>query len=195
MTLLCFSVLSCGSFDKGFTNHNGQYVPKKPNFKLEDKPNNIIPSNLDTVNIYRLVELYDRGKLIYPKKNLTKEEQNSFLQELQMGVQYIKFYPKGRCLNISIKAKDELGNRNQLKEDNLNPNNAYCSKEYYHSNDGKEIYKESFIYGEGYGMYSTTSFVLNKSGNTITIDDKKGSKTIYVRETLPIDWQIYKADW
>ena len=195
LALFCFSILSCGSLDKGFKDANGQYVPKKPNFKLKDKPNNIIPSNLDTVNIYRLVKLYDRGKLIYPKKNLTKEEQNSFLRELQMGVQYIKFYPKGRCLNISIKAKDELGSPNKLKEDNLNPNNAYCGKEYYHSNDGKEIYKESFVYGEGYGMYSMTSFVLNKTEDTLTIADKKGSKTIYVKETLPTDWQKYKVDW
>ena len=195
LTLICFSILSCSSFDKGFTDTNGQYVPKKPNFKLKDKPNNNIPINLDVENIYRLVKLYDRGKLIYPKKNLTKEEQYSFLRELQMGVQYIKFYPKGRSLYITIEAKDELGNLNQLREDNLNPDNAYCSKEYYHSIDGKEIYKESFVYGEGYGMYSITSFVLNKAGDSIIIDDKKGSKAIYTKEILPINWRKYNVDW
>jgi len=196
LTLLCFSILSCGSFDKGFTNHNGQYVPKNPNFKLKDKPNNNIPSNLDTSNVYRLSERYEGGKLIYPKKNLTKEEYYSFLRELQMGNQYIKFYPNGRCLSFTVKVKDSLmSDTNILTKADLNPNNPNCSKEYYHSKDGKEVYKESFVYGEGYGMYSMTSFVLTKKGDTLTFDNYKGSKSIYVKEILPIDWQKYKADW
>jgi len=194
---LLFSLLlsSCYVFEKGYTNDNGQYVPKNPNFKLKDKPNNIIPNNLDTEDIYRLAKIYDSGKLIYPKKNLTTVEQNSFLQELQMSVRYLKFYQNGRCLNFSISSKNRLNTNNQLKETDLNHNNPYYSKEYYYSNDGKEIYKESFVYGEGFGMYSITSFVLNKAGDSIIIDDKKGSKVIYTKEILPINWKKYNVDW
>ncbi len=177
-----------GLFEKGYRNDNGQYVPKNPNFKLKDKPNNHIPSNLDFVNIYRLYQRYYQGKLEYP----SLENRYSGLNKI---LSYIKFYPNGRCLDIAILTKDELGNPNQLKEENLDPNNSYCSKEYYHSKDGKEVYKESFVYGEGYGMYSMTSFVLNKTGDTLTIADKKGSKTIYVKEILPINWKEYKVDW
>ncbi|MCF6348452.1 MAG: hypothetical protein L3J20_09160 [Flavobacteriaceae bacterium] len=176
-----------GLFEKGYRNDNGQYVPKNPNFKLKDKPNNVIPSNLDFVNIYRLHQRYYQGK-IHP----SPDDKNSRLNSL---INYKKFYSNGRCLNVVISAKDELGNPNQLKESNLDPNNTYCSKEYYHSKDGKEVYNERFVYGEGYGMYIITSFVLNKTGDTLTIADKKGSKTIYVKEKLPINWKKYKVDW
>ncbi len=173
--------------EKGYRNDKGQYVPKKPNFKLKDKPNNNIPNNLDTVNLYKHYQSYYQDK-IHP----SPDDKYSRLNEI---TNYIKFYPNGRCLNITITAKDELGNPNQLKELNLDPNNSYCSKEYYHSKDGKEVYIERFVYGEGFGMYSVTSFVLNKIGDTLTFDNHKGSKSIYVKEILPIDWQKHKVDW
>jgi len=44
-------------------------------------------------------------------------------------------------------------------------------------------------------MYSITSFVLNKAGDSIIIDDKKGSKVIYTKEILPINWKKYNVDW
>lgn len=185
--ILSIILSSCNVFEKGYRNDNGQYVPKNPNFKLKDKPNNVIPSNLDVENIYKHYQSYYQGK-IHP----SPDDKYSRLNEI---TNYIKFYPNGRCLNITIKAKDELGNPNQLKEYNLDPNNTYCSKEYYHSKDGKEVHNESFVYGEGYGMYIITSFVLNKTGDTLTIADKKGSKTIYVKEVLPESWKKYKVNW
>jgi hypothetical protein len=174
--------------EKGYRNDNGQYVPKKPNFKLKDKPNNNIPSSLDTENIYRLYKMYYQDELEYPSSKNRYSGLNKLLN-------YKKFYSNGRCLDVVIPAKDELENPNQLKESDLNSNNSYCSKEYYYSKDGKELYNESFVYGEGYGMYIVTSFVLNKTGDTLTLADKKGSKTIYVKEILPANWKKYKADW
>jgi len=177
---------SCNVLEKGYRNDNGQYVPKNPNFKLKDKPNNVIPSNLDTENIYRLNQRYYQGK-IHP----SPDDKNSSLNKL---INYKKFYSNGRCLDVVIKAKDELGNTNQLNEFDLDPNNSYCSKEYYHSKDGKEVFNEIFVYGEGYGRYIIMSVFLNKAGDTLTIADKKGSKTIYVKEILPLNWKKYNVD-
>ncbi len=185
---LSILISSCNVLEKGFRNDKGQYVPKKPNFKLKNKLNNNIPGNLDTENIYRLYKMYYQEELEYP----SSEDRYSGLNKL---ISYKKFYPNGRCLDVAITAKDELGNPNQLKEFNLDPNNPYCSKEYYHSKDGKEVYNESFVYGEGYGRYLITSFILSKTGDTLTIADKKGSKTIYVKEVLPENWKKYKVDW
>ncbi len=108
---------------------------------------------------------------------------------------YIKFYPKGRCLEIAIKTKDLLGNENQLKEEDLNPNNSHCGKAYYFSKSGKIVSVESFAYGQGYGTYLTKNFTLNSQGDTLTFNNQKGSKSIYIKEVLPKNWRNYKVDW
>ena len=171
---------------KGYTDTNGQYVPKKPNFKLKDKPNHDL-GNLDTINIYKHYQSYYQGK-----RHPSPDDEYSRLNKI---VNYLKFYQKGRCLDIVIKAKDELGNISQLKEIDLSPNNLSNSKEYYYSKNGREIVKESFVYGEGYGTYVTLKFMLNSKGDTLTFDDGKGSKSIYVKEILPKKWGKYRVDW
>ena len=41
-------------FERGKVADNGQYVPKRPNYKLKDKQNFSIPDDLDTCGIYKL---------------------------------------------------------------------------------------------------------------------------------------------
>jgi len=179
-------------FEKGYRDDNDQYVPKKPKFKLKDKANNVIPSNLDIENIYRLDKMYYDGKQEYP---FLPDDYRYGDSRFDIGIQYLKFYQNGRCLNFSISSKNSLNDKNKIRETDLNHNNPNYSKEYYHSKDGDEVYIERFVYGEGYGMYSVTSFVLNEAGDTLIFDNHKGSKTIYTKEILPINWKKYNVDW
>lgn len=49
-----------------FINEHNDYAPKRPRFKLKDRPNNNIPKNLDTINIYKLHYQYFQRKEIFP---------------------------------------------------------------------------------------------------------------------------------
>jgi len=54
---------------------------------------------------------------------------------------------------------------------------------------------ESPTYGQGYGTYLSENFILNSRGDTLIFDNKKGYKSIYVKEILPKEWKKYKIDW
>jgi len=176
-------------FDSGYVNEHNQYVPKQPNFKLKDKRNNQIPTQLDTINLYRLVKKYQGGIEVYPN-----DKYNDISVENQ-GLWYIKFYPNGRCLsffrsNVFYK----------LQENDLNPNNENYSKDYYYSKDGKKIKIESFVYGEGYGMYISFDYFLNEKGDTLTNIYEpnipaRTSVSIYVKQEIPKEWKKYPVDW
>lgn len=189
---LVFCVSSCSLigidvlFERGYVNENGQYVPKKDNFKLKDKQNNIILDNLDTINIYQLDKRYYNG-IIHPDANDIYSESNKVKE-------YLIFFSNGRCLGVSIPLKDEFGFENNLKEKDLNPNNSYCDKKYYYSNDGKIIKIESFVYGEGYGRYLIFDYYLNKDGDTLTMN-YKSTKEVYVKKNINKNWSRYKVDW
>jgi hypothetical protein len=188
--LTLFALTSCGAIgfyndggllNRGKRNEYGQYVPKKPKYKLRDKKNNIIPENLDTTNIYRRSVSTDREKYNY--------------------IHFIKFYPAGRYLSISIPAKDDFGFDNRLQERDFNPQNPYVRKGYYHSKDGKKGKIETFYeaYTENVltlmqpfvlGKYDRDKFFLNPSGDTLTIDGKT-----YIKENIPAEWKKYAVDW
>jgi len=177
-------------FESGKEDENGQYVPKRERFKLKDKPNNIIPANLDTINIYKLAEAYRKDYMVYPINTYSQES----YQWLKGNVSYIKFYPYGRSLSFTIPTKDENGFELNLTRADLNPNNPFSSKDYYYSKDGIKIQIENFIYGEGYGMYVIFDYFLNETGDTLNMV-YKNSVDVYVREILPSDWKEYKVDW
>lgn len=183
---LSLCLFSCEIFRLGYTDLNNQYVPKKPKFKLKDKSNNEFPDNLDTINVYMLKESYYQGKA-HPALDDKYSELNKIIR-------FIKFYSNGRCLSFSISAKEEFGNNNKLKEDNLNPNNANYSKNYYFSKDGKKISIESFVFGEGTGLYVILDYFLSSSGDTLTMIHDN-SKEVYVKEKLPSNWKKYRIDW
>jgi hypothetical protein len=63
--LISFTFVSCSVLQNGYTNEYGQYVPKIPRFKLKDKQG-VFPELLDTTNIYRMIEMYNDGNLVYP---------------------------------------------------------------------------------------------------------------------------------
>lgn len=191
--LISFTFVSCSVLQNGYTNEYGEYVPKIPRFKLKDKQG-VFPELLDTTNIYRMVEMYDDGNLVYPKNNFSTEERYSFIFEMNQAIRYLKFYPNGRCLMFSIPIKDAFGMPNSLKETDLNPNNQHSSKNYYYSPNGKDIQMESFVYGDGQGHYFISHYTLDNSGDTLIMQDKY-LKIIYKKETIPTNWNRYKIDW
>ncbi len=196
--LLALSASSCALigidhwFDSGKIDQNGQYVPKEEKFKLKDKPNHIIPTNLDILNIYRRVEMYYSGHMVYPNNNYHTD--NTSYSSLNQRVAYIKFHANGRSSSFSIPAKDEYGLDSNLMEKDLNPNNSESSKNYYFSKNGKDIQIESFVHGEGYGMYVIFDYFLNETGDTLKMV-YENSVHVYVKEELPSDWKEYMIDW
>ena len=74
VAFMFFSLGSCTLLEKGFTDHNQQYVPKKPKYQLKDKQGGL-PTNVDTLAVYRMVEMYNNGELVYPLPNSDNELQ------------------------------------------------------------------------------------------------------------------------
>ncbi|HPE41370.1 MAG TPA: hypothetical protein PLI77_09825 [Bacteroidales bacterium] len=179
-------------FEAGKTDANGQYVPKRERYKLKDKPNNNIPINLDTVNIYKRIEMYQNGYMVYPTNNYYPENYSYY--ELQDIVSFIQFYPKGRCVSIVISAKGDDGLVNSLKRSDLNPNKPENNKSYYFSSDGEKIEIETFVYGYGYGDYVILDYYLNEPGDTLKMI-YKNSVDVYIKEVLPTEWEKYNIDW
>lgn len=177
----CFILLQTGC-KLGYTNEKNEYVPKRPNFTLKDKPKMVFPVKLDTINIYRLEKYYFRGK------------EESLFQNKEMGILYIKFYPNGRCCSFMISRLDEFSLSNKLKPEDLNTNNGRNGKDYYYSEDGKTIQTESFVYGEGFGMYVKFNFFLNEDGDTLNEIDET-TKYVYVKEIIPPTWEKYPVNW
>jgi hypothetical protein len=168
-------------FAKGYENEYGQYVPKKPNFTLKDKKGHVTPANLDTVHVYR----YEMGDEYEPRHR---------------SIHFVRFFSAGRCLTTSIPAKDEFGFDNCLKEEHLSPQNWRVRKGYYYSRDGKKGGWQTFhgIYNAGGNGYSYNSFFLNAAGDTLTSlpgNSAQGSVRIFVRETIPEEWEKFPVDW
>ncbi len=162
-------------FNRGKTNSHGQYVPKKDNYKLKNKKGFVKPEWLSTNAVYKLTN---------PAVLAEKTQKNT----AQTKRHYIKFYPEGRCLSIYIPYI------NQLTETDLNPNNPYCSKDYYYSADGETIQFESFVYGEGYGKFVILNYTPASKGDSLILQQKK-LQLIYKKEPLPNGWQTYPANW
>jgi hypothetical protein len=51
-----------------------QMVPKKPAYTLKNKPGNVVPPALDTLNVYRVIQQYKQGKLIYHHEAFHSDE-------------------------------------------------------------------------------------------------------------------------
>ena len=182
-------LVRCSLLEKGYTNSNKQYVPKKAYFELKDKEGTEIGS-IDTLAVYKMVAMYNDGKLIYPLKS-----SHGFNKELNSIYNYIKFYKNGRCLDFSIPVKDALGMPNSLKESDMNPNNNYYSKDYYYSSNGKDIQIESFVYGAGQGHYVISNYLINGSGSSLTLENKH-TKIVYEKQVISVAWnEKYKVDW
>ena len=179
-------------FESGKIDTNGQYVPKRERFRLKDKPNNNIPANLDTVNIYKRVEMYHNGHMVYPTNNYYTD--NYSYPTLQNIVSFVQFYLKGRCVSVVIPTKKDDGTVNNLKRGDLNPNDSANNKNYYYSSDGDRIEIETFVYGYGYGNYVILDYFLNETGDTLKMI-YENSVDVYVKESLPNDWEKYKVDW
>jgi hypothetical protein len=159
-------------FERGKVNDNGQYVPKRPNYRLKDKKNFSIPDNLDTCGIYKL------QTTIADKK--VKNDKNKH---------FIKFFSTGRCLSITIP------NIRELKEKDLNPENSYSKKNYYYYYPDDKIIKiESFVYGEGYGRFVILDYSLTANGDSLLLKTKN-SRLIYTKTNIPGKWRKYKVNW
>ena len=184
--IILLILTSCSILQKGYTDHNGQYVPKNPNFKFKVKKSCVFPKNLDTTNIYKLTKSFEFGKQVYPSSDPSNIMSNS--------IYFFKFYKNGRCLGFSITKKDDTGKVNQLKESDLNPNNQYYSKSYYCSEKGQGIKIETFIYGQGFGRYVILDYHLSENGEKLIYQDEH-TMEIYQKMKIPSDWKNYSVDW
>jgi hypothetical protein len=170
-------------------------VPKVSNFKLKNKKDCQHPNQLDTINVYKMILMYNGVELIYPNINMTSSEESSFIKEINESLKFIRFFSKGRCLAFSIPSKDYFGNQNQLREKDLNPNNTNYSKNYYCSDStGRNIEIESFVYGDGYGRYIRINYTLNTTGDTLFFVSPY-TKIIYVKEYIPSNWKRNIVNW
>lgn len=178
MLIIIFSFLfgACSILQNGYTNQYGHYVPKNPKFKLKDK-RGVFPIGLDTVNVYKLTEMYLNGK----KEDLNPNKVNEV---------FLKFYSNGRYIRFTVPIKDSLGNPNSIKNSDLNPKMA--EKGYYYSPDGSNIQIEDFVYGDGNGHYVITNYILDEDK---LITQHKYFKEIYERVIIPDSWEKFNADW
>jgi hypothetical protein len=161
---------------------DGHYVPKKPNYKFKDKENNIVPPNLDTVNVYREVATYSG-------ENLTDMKYSYFL----------KFYPKGRALKVQI-LRNKLEVLQKSYQEALSERTPYTTHGYYYSKDGEKIQIETFIYTNDTwpvaGMYKIDNYYLNATGDTLTMQNPKSDFImIYVKEKIPRVLEDYPVNW
>lgn len=193
LLLICIFLSSCSIFEKGYKNKYGRYVPKRSNYKLKDKRGHVLPKNLDINNIYKLKNSFYNGSETYPEGENTSYNN---------GSHYIKFYPNGRCLDISIYNASNLSQKRELRKSDLDPNRSvsYYAKCYYYSSDGYIIQIECFAYGTGYGQYIQSDYYLKDEGNTLihvygksNAPDK--SKDIYKKVEIPDSWNKYDVDW
>ena len=169
-------------FDSGYYNKYGQYVPKRPRFKLKNKKNNVIPNNLDTINTYRSYFEFE-----YPTQDKTAN--------IIKGKEYYKFYPNGRCLRFSVHESDRPYpyKKDVLSEKSFDPHDGGVDKRYYFSKDGINIRIEHF-WRDGCGRYDIEKFYLSQNGDTLV--DKTNSLTgRYIRQEIPKHWKKYKVDW
>jgi hypothetical protein len=160
---------------------NGMYVPEKSKYKFKDKENNIIPPNLDTVNIYREVATYLYG-------NLTKEQDSWFY--------FLKFYPKGRVLKAKTwRDQPEILQKSYKDVSFITEvNRAHC---YYYSKDGKKLQIEIFRSIGSSGIFDTNNnYYLNATGDTLTQWERDGAyKAVYVKEKIPRVFEDYTVNW
>ncbi len=184
MSMITIS-FACGFLNNGFYNEYGQFVPKRPRFKLKDKPQNKIIENIDTVNVFKLSKMYYEGKEIYPNREVTTRNYYP-----EYNTIYIKFFSNGRVLTMSIPSMDSLGNLNNLNEKDLNPRKSNSFKKYYYGKDLFTFEIESFVRGESIGYYLRSKYMINAKGDTLTREmfEGKGS-AIYVKEPLPKHWK------
>jgi hypothetical protein len=160
---------------------DGHYVPKKPNYKLKNKPGNIVPSNLDTVNVYRKIATYSGGIL----KDMGK-------------LSFLRFYPNGRLLETRI-WEDESKLLQKSYQEALSTRDLYTTHGYYYSKDGEKIQIETFIHTYGWptsGMYDIDNYYLNATGDTLTMRNPKSDYImIYVKEKIPRVLEDYPVNW
>jgi hypothetical protein len=171
-------------WDSGHT-VDGQYVPKKPNYKFKDKGNNIVPSNLDTVHVYREVATYSGGMLL----------------NIRSDFYLLKFYPNGRVLQTR-NPRRELEALQMSYQEVLYTKDmyVYAKHGYYYSEDGEKIQTEEFVNTDDTwpvaGMYQINNYHLNATGDTLTMQNPKSDFImIYVKEKLPRVLEDYPVTW
>ncbi len=186
---VCVVIFLCSCSPVWDSGHivDGHYVPKKPNYKFKDKLDNIIPSNLDTVNVYRKVATYSDGVL----NNMEK----SF---------YLKFYPEGRVLEARV-WQNESNVLQKSYQETLLEGDLFTTHNYYYSKDGEKIQIETFIQTYGWptsGMYDIENYYLNATGDTLTFwipqsrwKSDSDYKAIYVKEKMPQILEDYPVTW
>lgn len=168
-TLVLLTSISCST---GYLDKYGVHRPKRPSYQLKNKKGDIIPIELDILNLYRYYGYYIGGKLV---KNKFRDPDWNI---------YEKFNSNGRAYSFGT---------NNLKESDLDPN--YGSKGYFVFDKKNNIIKyEVFTNGNG-GQYVIIKYMLNKTGDTLTSLHRNKKYQVYVKEKIPSNWKKYESNW
>ena len=131
----------------------------------------MIPSNLDTTNLYKYYGYYSADTLV--SADLDKKWSS-----------YRKFCERGRVYSFGT---------DNLEEKHLNSEKA--SKGYYFYNTKKNIlYYETYVNADG-GKFITLKMKISKNGDTITNITGNYKSHVYVKQQIPISWKRHKVDW
>lgn len=169
----------CAMLSSGYYNSDGEFVPKKANYKFKNKAGFSIPKNLDTKNIYQKTASYLNGTQIYPVSPYATQ---TYQPEETKYERYIRFFPKGHFYSFSKKKPSKLNSKD------LNPNQRYYTRGYYFSSGGQTLTTESFAAAEGQGMYLYFNYEILDGGKTLKMVYDK-TVTIYQLREIPASWQ------
>lgn len=171
--LMCFTICACNNW---YIDKCGHSQPKRPHYRLASKYK-FMPSNLDTINIYRSIGSFDE-----------KNQRIEVGEENAKAVSYLKFYGGGKSSSFGVY------NASLLNQENLNP---ICHiKEYYiFLNNGNMIKIETFVSGDGRGFYYSEKLSISNNGDTLVSELRDNEKRIYVKELIPKTWKQYKPSW
>lgn len=177
---LLLSAYSCKNLKRGYIDANTQFVPKNPKFKFKDNKKHNLPTDLDTVNVYRLSKILVGGyEVPFPDSSV-------FV--------YQQFYANGRSLEFGVASKDSLDKPNLLTYEMLNPNNPNYKKSYYYCQGGNVFRVENFQRRKRKGKYVINKYFVNNKGKSINMM-RDNVKYVFEVEVLPEDWEKYPIDW
>lgn len=166
LALSVVSLSSCSVISSGHYNENKEFVPKNPRFKFKNKAGFVLPKGLSTAGVYQKVASYSRGVQTYP---VSPSNKANYTQEDNKSDSYIRFLDNGRYYSFA-KAKFPVSpvvDKKRLTKADLNPYNRYYNRGYYFSRGDAQLRTETFVFGDGSGMYVYSDFVVEDGGKTL----------------------------
>jgi hypothetical protein len=141
---------------------------------------------IDTAVIYKEDYYYSSNK-----KDFTPID-NKKWYSTNNRVSIYKFYSNG-CINLFF-----FRNGYEIEKNDLNPEYKGHRGVYYIDNKGNIKIDKFVIVGYGFGpLYDINKSIVKIKGDTLLIKyfSNLTSVDVYVKQKIPKEWLIYKADW